>query len=119
MARSGASDHIAIKQLKRAVMSQHKERPIARGIKTVDLHLSEGGTWRITIHQRIVLNTIQSQPFIKRVITAQIKPTKTHLEHVIKLRRMAFQELFLKHVKNYSKLTNFRKLTRIEGYNGK
>ena len=33
---------------------QREERPIARGIKTIDLHLSEGGMWDIKIHRRIV-----------------------------------------------------------------
>ena len=42
-------------------------------IAIIDLHLKARGTWRSITHQRIILNMIQSQPFIKRVITAEIK----------------------------------------------
>ena len=58
LAQSGASDRLAIKWLKRAVTWQCKERPITRRIKTVDLHLSEGGTLRTTICRQIIFQTI-------------------------------------------------------------
>ena len=43
MAPSGPSDQIAINDRGEEATWQRKERPIAREISTVDLHLSEGG----------------------------------------------------------------------------
>ena len=42
MARSRASDYVAINNQGGEATWQLVEHPIARGIKTVDLHLSEG-----------------------------------------------------------------------------
>ena len=76
MAWSGVSDCITFKRLKRAGMWQHKEHPIVQGVKTVNLHLSEGGTWRITL--------------TKGVITTEIKPTEMNLKRPIAIQRRAF-----------------------------
>ena len=51
VARSRASDHVAINGRCEEATWQPVERPIARQIRAVDLKLSEGGTWRDLIHQ--------------------------------------------------------------------
>ena len=51
MALSGAFDRIAIDGRGEEATWQREKRPIARGVKTVNLHLSEGGKWLTTIRQ--------------------------------------------------------------------
>ena len=46
---------------------------VGRLIAIVDLHLKARGTWCSINRRRIILNTIESQSFIKRVITTDIK----------------------------------------------
>ena len=54
MAQSGAFDHIAMDDRGDEATWQREERLIARGIKAINLHLSEGGTWYITISWKII-----------------------------------------------------------------
>ena len=45
-------------------------------IAIIDHPLKQRGMWRISTHRRIILKMIWSHPFIKRVITAEIKTNK-------------------------------------------
>ena len=62
MAGSGSFDRGPINGQGGEATWQPVERSIARGYKAVDLHLSEGGTWR----DRINRIPLKSQPLIKR-----------------------------------------------------
>ena len=56
---------------------QAKDYEAARGASNHAIKsrssLKGGGTWHIITHRRIVLKMIESQSFIKKVITAEIK----------------------------------------------
>ena len=72
MARSESSDQIAINDHDEDATWHCEERPIAREISTVDLHLINGDTWLNRVHQIVFNLSRRSQ----RVITVEIKSRK-------------------------------------------
>ena len=85
MAQSGASDQIAMDDQERDATWRMVERPIAREISTVDLHLLDGDTWRNRVHQ-IAFNLSRRS---RRVITVEIKSRKMHMMRLIAIQRQA------------------------------
>ena len=72
MARLEPSDQIAINDRDEKTAWHREERPIARGISTVDLHLIDGDTWLNWVHRITFYLSLR----LRRVITVEIKSPK-------------------------------------------
>ena len=79
------------------------------------IHLSRENNNEVTIHESMIETIVLSW----KIKVLDVVPLITPHKSVLTRRNREVVDCTRYCVKNYSQLTNFRKLTRIEGYNGK